>query len=192
MERPRSVSSSQKKCLIGRCLHVVIHNTGSNSCSSFSYVFWVDASSHESMIMSFKGISEIPGVEFVDDSVESVLQWIACIQDEWLIVFDNADEPLPEVVAKFFPSGDSGNILITSQNRSMGRVISFKNIFEISEMEEPDAITLLLRASNLEPSTEHLQAAKDIVTELGCITLAVNHAGAYIEAGKCDINRYLR
>ena len=59
-------------------------------------------------------------------------------------------------------------------------------------MKESDAITLLLRASDLEPSTKHLQAAKDIVTELGCIPLAVNHAGAYIEAGKCDISRYLR
>ena len=144
--------------------------------------------------MSLKGISNIPAAQAsgVDGSVESVLQWIACMQGKWLIVFDNADDLLPEVVAKFFPLGDSGNILITSRNRSMGRIISFENIIEISEMEESDAVTLLLRASYLEPSTEHVQAAKDIVTELGCIPLAVNHAGAYIEAGKCDINRYLK
>jgi hypothetical protein len=74
----------------------------------------------------------------------------------------------------------------------MGRVISFQNMIEISEMEEPDAIALLLKASYLEPLAEHLQVAKDIVTELGCIPLAVNYAGAYIEAGKCDINRYLK
>jgi hypothetical protein len=157
-------------------------------------VFWVDASSHENIAMSLKGISNVPTAKAsgVDDSVESVLQWIACIQEEWLIVFDNADEPLPEVVARFFPPGDRGNILITSRNRSMGRIIAFQNVIEINEMEESDAITLLLRASDLEPSAKHLQVAKDIVTELGCIPLAVNHAGAYIEAGKCDIKRYLR
>ena len=109
-----------------------------------------------------------------------------------MIIFDNADELLPEVVVRFFPPGDSGNIPITSRNRSMGRIIAFENIIEINEMEESDAITLLLRASDLEPSAKHLQAAKDIVAELGCIPLAVNHAGAYIEAGKCDIIRYLR
>ena len=164
------------------------------SCSSFSDVFWVDASSHESITMSLKGISSIPAAQAsgVDGSVESVLQWISCIQEEWLIVFDNADNPPPEVVAKCFPPGNRGNILITSRNRSMGRTISFENIIEIHEMEEPDAITLLLKASFLEPLAEHLQAAKEIVTELGCIPLAINHAGAYIETGACKINDYVR
>ena len=109
-----------------------------------------------------------------------------------MVVFDNADEPPPEVVAKFFPPGNRGNILITSRNRSMGRIISFENSIEIHEMEELDAITLLLRTSCLNAVAEYLQAAKEIVTELGCIPLSVNHAGAYIEAGKCDIEHYLR
>ena len=29
------------------------------------------------------------------------------IQEEWLIVFDNADDLSPEEVARFFPSGNS-------------------------------------------------------------------------------------
>ena len=144
--------------------------------------------------MSLKGISSIPAAKAsgVDGSVESALMWISCIQEGWLIVFDNADDPPPEVVAKFIPPGNRGNILITSRNRSMGRVISFKSIIEITEMEEADAITLLLKASLLDTSAEHQQAAKNIVNELGCIPLAIDHAGAYIEAGKCDINKYLK
>src|ERR1700678_3197763 len=59
-------------------------------------------------------------------------------------------------------------------------------------MEEPDAMTLLLKASFLKPLAEHLQAAKEIVTELGCIPLAINHAGAYIETGACNIYNYVR
>ena len=145
--------------------------------------------------MSLKGISSIPAAQTsgVDGSVESVLQWISCIQEKWLVVFDNADDPPPEVVARFFPPGNRGNILITSRNRSMGRIVSFENSIEINEMQESDAITLLLKSSCLDLSAaEHLTAAKGIVTELGCIPLAVNHAGAYIEAGNCGINDYLR
>src|SRR5277367_132783 len=74
----------------------------------------------------------------------------------------------------------------------MGKIISLENSIEINEMEEKEAITLLLKASCLASLVEHQQAAEKIVTALGCIPLAVNHAGAYIEAGKCDIHSYLR
>jgi hypothetical protein len=161
---------------------------------SFSHLFWVDASSEESMEMSLRGLSSLPAAQYsgVDGSVESVLQWISFLQEEWLIVFDNADAPPPEVVEKFFPPGNRGNILITSRNRSMGRIVSFESRIEIKEMEEADAITLLFKASGLDPLPEHLKIAEKIVTELYCIPLAINHAGAYIEAGKCDIDQYLR
>ena len=146
------------------------------------------------METSLKGLSNLPAAQYsgVDGSVESVLQWISFLQEEWLIVFDNADSPPPEVVEKFIPPGNGGNILITSRNRSMGRIVSFENIIEIKEMEEADAITLLLKSSHLAALPEHLEVAKKIVAELCCIPLAINHAGAYIEAGRCDIDQYLR
>ena len=158
-----------------------------------SHVFWVDASSEESIVMSLRGIFSISAAQAscLDDSVKFVLQRMLGIQEEWLIVFDNADVP-PDVVEKFIPPGNRGNILITSQSQSMGRVLSSANIIEISEMEETDAITLLLRASCLYASAEHREVAKNIVTELGCIPLAVDQAGAYIEAGRCSIDKYLQ
>ena len=159
-----------------------------------SHVFWVDASSVESITMSLRGISSISAAQAscLDDSVESVIQWISSIQEEWLIVFDNADNAPVSVVKRFIPLGNRGSILITSRNRSMGRVISFENIIEINEMEEADAINLLLKASCLDASAEHIEVAKNIVTELGCLPLAVDQAGAYIEAGRCSIDKYLQ
>ena len=116
MEKPRSVLSLQRKSLLGKCLYIVIQNTGFMFCSRFSYIFWVDASSYESITMCLKGISSISAAQAfgVDGSAESVLQWISCIEEEWLIVFDNADNPSPDVIAKFIPPGNGGNILITS------------------------------------------------------------------------------
>ena len=143
--------------------------------------------------MSIKGISSIPAAQAscLDGSVESVLQWVSGFQEDWLIVFDNADDLSPDEVVRFIPSGNRGNILITSRNRSMGRIISFENIIEVTEMEETDAIALLLRTSCLDTSAEHIEAAKKIVVELGYMPLAVDQAGAYIEAGKCAIDKYL-
>ena len=66
--------------------------------------------------MSLRGIFSISAAQAscLDDSVESILQWISGIQEEWLIVFDNADEPPVHMVDRFIPPGKRGNILITS------------------------------------------------------------------------------
>ena len=160
---------------------------------SLPHVFWVDASTEERITTSLRGIASIPAAQesCPDDSVESVLQWLAGFQEEWLIVFDKADETPVHVVEKFIPPGNRGNILITNRKRSIGRIISFQNVIEIKEMEEADAITLLLRASHLDPSPEYDEVAKSIVTELGCVPFAVDQAGAYIESGKCSIDKFL-
>ena len=193
MERPRFVSSLWRECLTSK-VHNFLSITLDLFLVSFSHLFWVDASSEESINTSLRGISSLPAEQHsgVDGSVESVLQWISFLQEEWLIVYDNADAPPPEVVEKFIPPGYRGNILITSRNGSMGRIVSFENSIEIKEMEEEDAITLLLKASHLDQLPEHLEDSKKIVTELYYIPLAIDNAGAYIQAGKCEIDQYLK
>ena len=106
------------------------------------------------------------------------------------MVFDNADNLAPEVVRRFIPSGNKGNILITSRNPSMRWLVSSE--IEINEMEESDAISLLLKASHIDVLPEDLKAAESLVIKLGCIPLAVEHAGAYIYAGNSSIHDYLR
>ena len=83
----------------------------------------------------------------------SALIWIASLQGKWLLVFDNADG-VPEVVEKVILSGSQGNILVTSRNRSLGRVTSYENSLGIDQMAEEDAILLLLKASCLTERSE--------------------------------------
>ena len=82
-------------------------------------------------------------------------------------MFDNADDPPPAVLVKFFPSGNRGNILITSHNQSMRRIVLPENSIEIKKMEELDPISLLLKTSCLDPLDEHVEAARKVVIELG-------------------------
>ena len=127
-----------------------------------------------------------------NESPQSALQWIACLQEEWIMVFDNADGA-PDIVENFIPPGLRGNVLITSRNRSLGRLTQFENSLEINNMEEEDAIFLLLKASGyVDQAGAHLwNMARNIVAELCCLPLAVAQAGASIEAGLCNINDYL-
>ena len=163
------------------------------STSRFSHVFWIDASSEDTIAVGLKGLCSHPEAKAAGISVsfKSALIWIASLQDEWLLVFDNADGA-PEVVEKFIPSGSQGNILITSRNRSLGHVISYKNSLEVDQMAENEAISLLVKASHLAELPENVyNIAQQIVNQLCCLPLAVDQAGASIEAGLCNIDDYL-
>ena len=63
---------------------------------------------------------------------------------------------------------------------------------EVGDMEEGDAISLLLRSSRLdETSMQARQAARLLVKELCCLPLAVDQAGAAIMSSLCSIDDYL-
>ena len=160
----------------------------------FSHIFWIDASSTDTIMLNLRGLLNIPGTSAsgFNEASQSALQWVACLQEEWIMVFDNADGA-PEVVEKFIPPGPWGNILITSRNRSLGCLTQFENSLEIDNMEKKDAISLLLKASGyVDQADTYLQEmARKIVTGLCCLPLAVAQAGASIEAGLCNINDYL-
>ena len=107
------------------------------------------------------------------------------------MVFDNADSERYDVIEKYIPHGSKGNILITSKNfATLARVTSFASQ-SVEEMEEEEALSLLLRSSNLGSAFYDDQAAK-IVTALGCIPLAIDQAGAYIAQQNYDLEGYLK
>ena len=125
-------------------------------------------------------------------SYESALLWIGSLRASYVIVFDNADVLAPEELEHYFPPGLGGNILITSRNFTMQRLTSPENSLEVQEMEENDAILLLLRASCLCTSQTNLQAeARKIVKKLFCVPLVIDQAGALISAGAFTIKDYL-
>ena len=59
-------------------------------------------------------------------------------------------------------------------------------------MAEKEAISLLVKASHITELPENVYSvAQQIVNELCCLPLAVDQAGASIEAGLCSIDNYL-
>jgi hypothetical protein len=157
-------------------------------------VFWLDASSAGTITQGLKGICNLPEALpcALDGSPESALLWIGSLKDNYAMVFDNADVLTPAELEAYFPPGQRGNILITSRNFTMQHLTLPENSLEVMEMEENDAIELLLKASWLNPPRVDLQAeAPKIVKELFCLPLAIDQAGAYIASGATSIKDYL-
>jgi hypothetical protein len=161
------------------------------SLPRFWRIFWIDATSIDTMKLSFRDITNEPEAKAcgVDESAESAVSLLSRIKDEWLLVFDNADGA-PEMIAKLIPPGDRGNILLTSRNPDMRRNAPEASA-EIDRMEEADGISLLLKAAFLDGSSEELAQATLIVTELYFLPLAVDQAAACIASGLCNIGGYL-
>jgi len=83
---------------------------------SFSFVFWIDASSIGTITQGLKGICNLPAAQSsgLDGSPESALHWIGSLKENYLLVFDNADVLSPAELEAYLPPGRGGNILITS------------------------------------------------------------------------------
>ena len=157
----------------------------------FYQIIWVDATSAETIQLSLRDIASDPEAKArnIKDSTESVLRWLSRIDDEILIVFDNANAD----IAEYIPSGNRGNILFTSRDMALRCYVPDEALAKIEDMDEEEAILLLLKLASLDWShTELREVARPIVKELFFLPLAVHQAGASISSSLCQIDAYLQ
>ncbi|KAK0187042.1 P-loop containing nucleoside triphosphate hydrolase protein, partial [Armillaria mellea] len=164
----------------------------------FSIILWIDATSESTIVQSWKDIQakydSILKNSFTssENNQSRVLDWISHYdQQEWLLIYDNADHDDISLLKRYIPAGESGNILITSRNPYLARITD--NVKEaVSEMCLTEALELFFKASNLQNSDINIyKHAKAIVTRLGFIPLAIDLAGSSIAGEFYTIHEYL-
>ncbi|KAJ7705870.1 hypothetical protein B0H16DRAFT_1482064 [Mycena metata] len=152
--------------------------------SRFTNVFFVDASTVETIQTAFKNITKLQNI---GDSSSDAVKWLVAQHEDWLLFFDNADDPKLDL-HKFLPRCTHGNIVITSRNPAL-RVYGSDS--PVSSMEEEDAIVLLLKSGAVKQITSgDEKRAADIVKVLWYLPLAIVQAGAFI-AKFGALNQYL-
>ena len=155
-------------------------------------VFWIDASSAGTILQGLICLLPEAKSSMLDGSAESALHWVGSLKENFAMVFGNADILSPAELEAYFPPGQRGNILITSRNSTMQCLVLPENSLEVTEMEEREAVLLLLKASCLNSFNMDLKAeASKIVKELCCLPLAIDQAGAFIASGATSIGNYL-
>ncbi|KAJ7277302.1 putative kinesin [Mycena rebaudengoi] len=159
-----------------------LHEIPSNR---FTEVLFLDASTTETIQAGLKNIAL---TQSIGSDHEDALLWLASCSTEWLLVFDNADDPKLNLF-NFIPQSTCGNILITSRNPQL-RVHAPGAHHRVSDLEQEAAVQLLL-VSAAEPATsENEMLATEIVKVLHNFPLAVVQAGAYISK-MGSLRRYL-
>jgi tetratricopeptide (TPR) repeat protein len=122
---------------------------------------------------------------------EAAKRWLSNLEDPWLLIIDNADDPLQDV-SEYFPTGDRGVILLTTRNPDC-KVHATVGSRELGQMDPEDAITLLLKTTAAEDVAHEASRnlARPIVETLGCLALAIIQAGAVIRQKLCSMEEYL-
>ncbi|KAL9601247.1 MAG: hypothetical protein Q9219_002652 [cf. Caloplaca sp. 3 TL-2023] len=157
---------------------------------SFWGVFWINASSRQSVQHTYSTIAQAGGVE---PNERAAKDWLANLSRPWLLLIDNADD-LSTPLEEHFPEGDRGVILVTTRNplnRVHGTIGAGSYHFE--RLGETEANDLLLRAA-CEPTPWSATArdyATKITNHLGFLALAVLQAGKAIAKRICTLSNYL-
>ncbi|KAK0224845.1 hypothetical protein EDD85DRAFT_891466 [Armillaria nabsnona] len=101
------------------------------------------------------------------------------MHEDWLLIFDNADDPTVEL-SNYIPQCNHGSIIITSCLTEINQIASLGAHLDFSDLEQREAINLLLKHAHQDLNNNNQLLAADIVDALGCQALAVATAGAYI------------
>ena len=105
-------------------------------------------------------------------------------RDDWLLVFDNV--PDPGAVAGLVPPAGGGRVVITSQFGSWpGRAV-----LEVPVLGRAVAAGFLLDRTGAAGAAEE-EAASVLAGELGGLPLALEQAGAYMQASGRTVGEYL-
>lgn len=159
----------------------------------YEAVLWLRAASRDTLFSDFAAIAgmlNLPEKNEKDQNVvvEATRQWLVN-NSGWLLIFDNADDP--ELLKEFLPHNPGGHAIVTSRAGDFQAHGIIKPV-TIKPMPEDDAVTFLLkRTGRGDKDSKERQAAKELATELGCLPLAMEQAGAYICATRCHIYDYL-
>ncbi|KAJ7301579.1 hypothetical protein DFH08DRAFT_827380 [Mycena albidolilacea] len=145
-----------------------------NSFSHFFGIFLIDSSTTQTIETSLKNIAE---TNHVGSTPRDALMWLSGEPNRWLLFFDNADDPHLNL-NKYFPQCNHGNILITSRNPGLSVYTTFHCL--VSDMDEIEAVELLLKSAAQNITPKNAQISTEIVKVLWYFPLAIIQAGAFI------------
>jgi tetratricopeptide (TPR) repeat protein len=153
---------------------------------AYTHVIWLSADSKDTLDEGCGKLARllrlVPDNEAKRDLILSVVRsWLAG-NPGWLVILDNADDP--RTVREYLPPSKYGHTLITSRNPNWGYMAVS---LEVSKLSEEDGGQFLLERTGLTDRESALALAR----ELDGLPLALEQAGAYVEATGGTLARYL-
>jgi tetratricopeptide (TPR) repeat protein len=154
--------------------------------ADYDVVWWIrseDPTTRASDYASLAAKLDLPEKAATEQRVviEAVKDWLRLHRD-WLLIFDNAEDA--ESVRDYIPRGSAGHIVVTSRSPNWAGVAK---PLSVKTLPPREAVKFLLKRTG-QPDKA---TAKTLAAALGCLPLALEQAGAYIEASGSTMRHYL-
>ena len=113
--------------------------------NDYESVFWLNATSEATLKASFREMAELifdvqnPGVLEGEQSLIRTRQWLSDKKNtQWLLIFDNYDDPDQYNIERYYPSASHGTVVITTRRpHRMGyRTILVQPLSDLEESLE--------------------------------------------------------
>jgi tetratricopeptide (TPR) repeat protein len=169
------------------------------SSRTYQAVFWVNASSQETLLADIAALADSLGLPLTKDqeppTILSLVRRSLSSRSQWLLIFDGVSDL--SFVTEIIPLRSTGHVLLTTQ-APVSKTYAY--LLEIEKLPEQEAVELLLRRSGSLPeeqsfqhmTLEDLHEAQRICHTLDGLPLALDQAGAYIEETGCSLAEYHR
>jgi len=109
------------------------------------------------------------------ERAQRAIAWLSECEQTWLVVLDNVESA--EQLAGLLPQGSCGRVVITSRDRSLRQ---FGALLTVDVFDEDTATDYLVKRA---ARAHDKPAARTLAQALGCLPLALAHAGAYCADG---------
>lgn len=126
--------------------------------------------------------------------LRALMEWFRT-HSAWLLILDNADHF--SLVEPFVPQAAPGHLLLTTRTHA---AVMLAQPLELEALDDENGALCLLRRSGYLQQNQSLHQASRVQIEsaqklsclMGGLPLALEQAGAYIEATDCGVSGYLR
>ncbi|MFI6931714.1 FxSxx-COOH system tetratricopeptide repeat protein [Streptomyces sp. NPDC050287] len=158
--------------------------------ADYDLVWWTSAEHLDDVVASLAELAPLLGstgteedmTKAAQDAVHRLSRGLPT--KRWILVFDNAGDPAE--LARHFPTGDGGHVLVTSRNQAWSQ---FGTSQQIDVFQRDESVEHLTRRTNGGLTTPD---ADRVAEAVGDLPLAVEQAAAWLAETATPIEDYLR
>ncbi|KAF7539268.1 hypothetical protein G7054_g2248 [Neopestalotiopsis clavispora] len=165
-------------------------------------IFWIPILNSSSLEQAYTEIAKKIGLRKSnkDEDVKELVRQYLSSGDagKWLMVVDNADDHDlffgdgdHTGIEDFLPQSEQGSILLTTRSRQVAEAFAQNEVVDLEQMNYDEALPFLKNSLHKSLTPQDEDTARDLLTHLTYLPLAIAQAAAYLNQTKMPIHRYL-